>query len=39
MKPYCFIIKSFDKNQNLNDLRAKYVDGNKESVQKIDFTK
>ena len=39
MKPYCFVITSFGQKENLNDLKAKYKDGNIEPVQKIDFDK
>ena len=39
MKPYCFVISSFGKKDNLNDLKSKQVEGNKEPVQKIDFDK
>lgn len=38
MKPYCFVITSFDKKQNLKDLQAKYEAKNvTDPVQKIDF--
>ncbi len=39
MKPYCFVITSFGQKENLNDLKAKYQNGKKEPVQKIDFDK
>lgn len=39
MNPYCFVITSFGQKENLNDLRAKYTEGNKNPVQKIDFDK
>lgn len=37
MKPYCFVISSFGKKDNLNDLKSKQAEGKKEPVQKIDF--
>jgi hypothetical protein len=39
MKPYCFVITSFGQKENLNDLKAKYNEGNKNPVQKINFDK
>ncbi|HSO87374.1 MAG TPA: TRAFs-binding domain-containing protein [Draconibacterium sp.] len=39
MKPYCFVITSFGKKENLNDLKSKYAEGKKDPVQKIDFDK
>jgi len=39
MKPYCFIITSFGKKDNLKDLQSKFSSGNAEPVQKIDFDK
>lgn len=39
MYPYCFVITSFGQKDNLNDLRAKYTEGNKNPIQKIDFDK
>lgn len=39
MKPYCFVITSFGQKENLNDLKAKYKNGNKEPVQQVDFDK
>ena len=39
MKPYCFVITSFGNKENLNDLKAKYIEGKKDPVQKIDFDK
>ncbi len=39
MNPYCFVITSFGSKENLNDLRAKYTEGNRNPVQKIDFDK
>lgn len=39
MKPYCFVITSFGKKENLNDLKTKYTEGKKDPVQKIDFDK
>ncbi len=39
MKPYCFVITSFGQKENMNDLKAKYVQGNKAPVQRIDFDK
>ncbi len=39
MKPYCFVITSFGKKENLVDLKTKFVEGNKNPVQRIDFDK
>lgn len=39
MKPYCFVITSFGKKDNLKDLQAKFSAGKTEPVQKIDFDK
>lgn len=39
MKPYCFVISSFGKKDNLNDLKSKQAEGKKDPVQKIDFDK
>jgi hypothetical protein len=39
MKPYCFVITSFGKKDNLKDLQSKFSSGNAEFVQKIDFDK
>ena len=39
MKPYCFVITSFGKKENLSDLKTKYADGKKEPVQYINFDK
>jgi hypothetical protein len=39
MKPYCFVITSFGKKDNLKDLQAKFSAGKTELVQKIDFEK
>jgi hypothetical protein len=37
MKPYCFVITSFGKKEDLIDWKIKYTAGKNESVQKIDF--
>jgi hypothetical protein len=37
MNPYCFVITSFGKKDNLNDLKAKYIEGRRKPVQQIDF--
>jgi hypothetical protein len=39
MKPYCFVITSFGKKDNLKDLQLKFSAGKAEPVQKIDFDK
>lgn len=39
MNPYCFVITSFGKKENLNDLRSKQLAGQNDPVQKIDFDK
>ena len=39
MNPYCFVITSFGKKENLNDLKAKYACGKSDPVQQIDFDK
>lgn len=39
MKPYCFVITSFGKKEDLIDLKTKYSTGTKDPVQKIDFDK
>jgi hypothetical protein len=39
MKPYCFVITSFGKKENLNDLKAKFASGKNDPVQQIDFDK
>lgn len=39
MKPYCFVITSFGKKENLNDLKSKQAAGQSDLVQKIDFDK
>lgn len=37
MKPYCFVITSFGKKEDLNDLKVKHATQNTDPVQKIDF--
>jgi hypothetical protein len=37
MNPYCFVITSFGKKENLYDLKVKYSNGTKDPVQLIDF--
>lgn len=37
MNPYCFVITSFGKKENLNDLKSKQAVGQNDPVQKIDF--
>ncbi|MGA2405871.1 MAG: TRAFs-binding domain-containing protein [Bacteroidales bacterium] len=37
MNPYCFVITSFGKKDNLNDLKAKYIEGRRKPIQQIDF--
>ncbi|MBD2753005.1 TRAFs-binding domain-containing protein [Spirosoma validum] len=40
MKPFCFVITSFDKKPNLKDLQAKFESKNvNDPIQKIDFDK
>lgn len=39
MKPYCFVITSFDKKDDLIDLKKKNDGGSTEKVQRIDFEK
>jgi len=39
MNPYCFVITSFGKKENLNDLKAKYAGGKSDPLQQIDFDK
>jgi len=39
MNPYCFVITSFGKKENLKDLQAKFASGKADSVQQIDFNK
>jgi hypothetical protein len=39
MKPYCFVITSFGKKDNLKDIQSKFFAGKTEPVQKIDFDK
>ena len=39
MKPYCFVITSFGKKDNLKDLQSKFSVGKADPVQKIDFDK
>ena len=39
MNPYCFVITSFGKKENLNDLKSKQLAGQNDPVQKIDFDK
>lgn len=39
MNPYCFVITSFGKKENLNDLKAKQASGKNDTVQKVDFDK
>lgn len=37
--PYCFVITSFGKKDNLSDLKQKYSAGKAEPLQQIDFDK
>lgn len=37
MNPYCFVITSFGKKENLNDIKLKQKAGTAGSVQEIDF--
>jgi tetratricopeptide (TPR) repeat protein len=37
MKPYCFVITSFDKKDNIIDLKSKYINHRSDEVQRIDF--
>lgn len=37
MKPYCFVITSFGKKDNLNDIKSKQAAGISEPAQKINF--
>jgi len=39
MNPYCFVITSFGRKENLNSLKANYASGKTESVQQINFDK
>jgi hypothetical protein len=39
MNPYCFVIISFGKKENLNDLKEKYSEAEKAPIQQIDFDK
>jgi len=39
MNPYCFVITSFGKKENLKDLQAKFSSGKTDPVQQIDFNK
>jgi hypothetical protein len=39
MNPYCFVITSFGKKENLNNLKSNYVAGKNEPLQVIDFDK
>ncbi len=39
MNPYCFVITSFGKKENLNDLKLKQAAGETGPVQTIDFDK
>ena len=39
MNPYCFVITSFGKKENLNNLKSNYVAGKTEPLQVIDFDK
>lgn len=39
MNPYCFVITSFGKKDNLKDFQSKFSAGNTGPVQKIDFDK
>ena len=37
MKPYCFVITSFGKKENFNDIKWKQTAGQKDPAQQIDF--
>jgi hypothetical protein len=39
MNPYCFVITSFGKKDNIKDLQSKFSAGKAEPVQKINFDK
>ena len=39
MNPFCFVITSFNKKDDLIDLKSKYTRGEKDPVRQIDFDK